>query len=215
VKPRADDSQRSKPDASSPEDAGIPVTDDEATARAERAAEADEQAEAATVSEESRIGGTPAPGTEAAALAEARDRWLRAEAEMQNVRRRAVREREELRREIEDQGLLELANLQEDLERALATAREAGAPETWTRGVELVQARIGELMARQGATPIDPMGERFDPNLHEALLEVDAPAGVEPGVVVQVIARGLARAGRAVRAARVVVARTPETGGAS
>jgi molecular chaperone GrpE len=211
VKRRADDSQRSEPDVPSPEDA-IPVTDDEATRRAERAAEADE---APAPSDESRIGGTPSAGTDAAALAEARDRWLRAEAEIQNVRRRAGREREELRREIEDQWLLELANVQENLERALATARESGAPETWTRGVELVQARIGELMTRQGATPIDPLGERFDPNLHEAMLEVDAPPGVEPGVVVQVIAPGLARGGRAVRAARVVVARVPESGGSS
>jgi molecular chaperone GrpE len=191
------------------------VADDEATARAEREAEAEERAEAEAVTEESELGGTPTPGTDAAALADARDRWLRAEAEIQNVRRRAAREREEQRREIEDQWLLELARLQDDLERALATARESGAPETWTRGVELVHARVGELLSRNGAVAIDPIGARFDPNLHEALLEVDAPAGVEPGVVVQVIARGLARGGRAVRAARVVVARGPESGAAS
>lgn len=177
----------------------LPVVDELETERVERAAESAEADEVA------RANATGAPPE--AALAEMRDKWLRAEADIQNVRRRAAREREEQRREIEDQWLLELASLEDDLERARATAREAGAPESWTRGVDLVHARIGELLARHGVAPIDPLGEPFDPKLHEALVEIDAPEGAKPGSVVQVVSRGFSRGGRPLRAARVVVAR--------
>ena len=111
----------------------------------------------------------PSPVTEA--VAEMRDRWLRAEAEMQNVRRRAAKEREEQRRELEDTWLLELAALDDDVARARNIAREAGAPDSWTRGVELVSQRIRELLARHGVTPIEAQGKPFDPALHEALAE--------------------------------------------
>jgi molecular chaperone GrpE len=185
----------------------LPVVEPGASADAERAAEAAEDLEVTEVEAERVAGGTPAPGSEAAALAELRDKWLRAEADIQNLRRRSARDREEQRREIEDQWLLELVALQDDLDRALATARESGAPEAWTKGVELVRGRIDELLARHGVTPIDPAGTPFDPTLHDALLEVDAPPGAKPGTVVQVVTRGFARGGRALRAARVVVAR--------
>lgn len=152
------------------------------------------------------------PAVEAAGM---RDRWLRAEAEIQNVRRRATREREELRRELEDQWLLEAAAMLDDLDRGLAAARESGASESWTKGFELAGSRIRELLERHGVRAVDPAGEVFDPRLHEALLEVAAPEGVAPGHVAHVIARGYARHGRSLRAAKVAVARAPEEGEAT
>ena len=154
---------------------------------------------------------TKAPVPVVEAVAEMRDRWLRAEAEIQNVRRRAAREREEQRRELEDAWLLELAALDDDIARARNIAKEAGAPDTWTRGVELVSQRIRELLARHGVTPIDAQGKPFDPALHEALAELPAPPGTAPGTVLQVVTGGYARGGRALRAARVVVARAADT----
>ena len=155
--------------------------------------------------------GTETPVAPAAAetVQELRDRWLRAEAELQNFRRRAQRDRDESRRSAEDAGLLELISVVDDLERALQSAAEAGAPESWTQGVKLVVQRIGESLARAGVRPMEPVGQRFDPRLHEALLEIDAPEGATPGHVVQVILTGYTRGDRALRAARVVVARAP------
>ena len=137
-----------------------------------------------------------------------RDRWLRAEAEVQNVRRRAAREREELRRELEDQWLLEAAAVLDDLERGLVAARASGAPEAWTRGFELSGQRLRELLERYGVTAVEPVGQPFDPRLHEALLEVDGTPGIAPGTVAEVVSRGYARNGRSLRAARVAVTRT-------
>ena len=144
------------------------------------------------------------------AVAEMRDRWLRAEAEMQNVRRRAAREREELRRELEDQWLLELTAVVDDLDRGLEAARAHGAAETWIAGFELSGRRLREILQRHGVLSVDPVGEAFDPRLHEAMLEVEAPAGIEPGHVAQVVRRGWARNGRSLRPAQVAVARHRE-----
>ena len=140
-------------------------------------------------------------------LAEMRDRWLRAEAETQNVRRRAAREREELRRELEDQWLLELTAVVDDLDRGLEAARAHGAAESWVQGFELSGNRLRDLLQRHGVVPVDPLGEAFDPRLHEAMLEVEAPEGIAPGHVAQVITRGWSRQGRSLRPAQVAVAR--------
>lgn len=152
-------------------------------------------------------GGAAVPAAE-----EFRDKWLRAEAELQNVRRRAAREREEAWRAAEEGVLIELIAVLDDLERAMDAAREAGAADAWTAGVRLTANGILERLGRYGVVPVDPVGRPFDPHFHEALLEIDAPAGVLPGIVVQVVHRGYARGERALRAARVVVARAPAGG---
>src|SRR5262249_23983061 len=85
-----------------------------------------------------------------AALAERRARGRRAEAEMQNARRGAAREREELRRELEDQWLLELTAVVDDLDRGLEAARAHGAAETWIAGFELSGRRLREILERHG-----------------------------------------------------------------
>jgi len=137
-------------------------------------------------------------------LSDYKDRWLRAEAELQNFRRRASREWEEGRRVAEESVLLEMVAVLDDLERALATADPASS---WTQGVALVAQRIRDFLARQGVAVEDPLGRPFDPAFHEALLELDAPENTTPGTVIQVIHKGYRRGARALRTARVVVAR--------
>jgi molecular chaperone GrpE len=143
-----------------------------------------------------------------------KDRWLRAEAELQNFRRRAGRQWEEARRGAEEAVLLEMVAALDDLERALEAARGIGAVQEWVKGVALVAQRLRGYLARQGVGIVDPLGQPFDPAFHEALLETDAPPGTLPGAVVQVVQKGYRRGDRALRAARVVVARAP-TGSAA
>ncbi len=149
------------------------------------------------------------PPTEARDAAELRDRWLRAEAELQNYRRRAQRDLDEAERSAEERVMLEMIHALDDLDRALEAARGSKAPEAWLHGVRLVADRMKEYLARQGVVTLHPVGEPFDPAFHEALLEMDAPEGVAPGHVVQVVLTGYRRGARALRAARVVVARRP------
>ena len=138
-----------------------------------------------------------------------KDRWLRSEAELQNFRRRVSRELEMTRRVAEESVALEMISALDDLERALEAARASGAGESWTQGVALVSQRMRDALGRLGIATVDPSGQPFDPMLHEAVLQVDAPPGIAPGTVVQVVDRGYRRGERALRAARVVVARIP------
>src|SRR6185369_1952673 len=136
-----------------------------------------------------------------------KDRWLRSEAELQNYRRRVRRDVEDARRAAEEAVLLDLVSLLDDLERAVQAASDMGANPSWSEGVALVLQKGREYLERQGVTAVDPAGEPFDPNFHEAILEVDAPPGVAAGAVVQVVNKGYRRGARALRPARVVVAR--------
>ncbi len=136
-----------------------------------------------------------------------KDRWLRSEAEMQNVRRRAARDRDEAVGRAQENVLLDVIGVLDDLERALAAVTPEQATESWVQGVALVAQRMRDTLARWDVREIPAVGQPFDPNLHEALLEVPAPEGVAPGAVAQVVLKGYQRGERALRAARVVVAR--------
>lgn len=139
--------------------------------------------------------------------ADFKDRWLRAEADLQNFRRRATRERDEARRDAEERVLLDVIGVLDDLERALGALGARAADDPLAQGVSLTAQRVRDLLGRFGVTAIDSVGRPFDPNVHEALLEVEGPEGTEPGTVVQEVQRGWRTGERALRAARVVVAR--------
>lgn len=154
--------------------------------------------------------GAPAPADTAAAAAEAaeyKDRWLRAEADMQNVRRRAARDRDEAIAATESRFLLDLIELLDDLERALAAFSPEQKDSPWAQGVALTAQRMRDTLARWNVVAVETVGRPFDPNVHEALLEIDAPDGAAPGTIVNEALKGYRRGERTLRAARVVVAR--------
>jgi molecular chaperone GrpE len=95
----------------------------------------------------------------------------------------------------------------DDLERALANRPDGAEANAWSEGVQLVVRRIREYLRRQGIDVVDPLGEPFDPAFHEAVLEVDGEERVAPGAVAEVVVKGYRRGDRALRPARVVVAR--------
>ena len=137
-----------------------------------------------------------------------KDRWLRAEAEVQNTRRRMLRDRDDAVRASEERILIDMIEVLDDLERALSALPQDQAANAWAQGVALTAQRLRDALARRGVTPIATVGEPFDPAFHDALLEVPAPEGSRPGAVVQEVQKGYARDSRALRAARVVVAKS-------
>jgi molecular chaperone GrpE len=210
-------SSRSKP-AVSPqggEDARGPGAADDDAARSQPAGDEEDALKESRLPEELEVQDA-ATAAEGAAPAEDtpnyQDRWLRAEAELQNFRRRTAKELEESRRYAEEAVMLDLIALLDDLERGIHAARTGGAAEAWLQGIELVAARMRDTLARRGVEVIDPVGRPFDPAEHEALLEVPAAGGMKPGDVAEVVLKGYRRGGRALRAARVVVARAPAEG---
>jgi len=141
--------------------------------------------------------------------ARARDAHLRAEADLQNVRRRAGKESEEAERRGETRAFSAFLALLDDLARALAASEQAGEPDgPLVAGVRLVLARAQDELTRLGVTRIDPVGQAFDPREHEALLS--APSDAHPtGHVAQVVSPGYRQGERLLRPARVIVSHGP------
>ena len=144
-----------------------------------------------------------------AEVAELRDKWTRALAEGENVRRRAERDR----RDAEAYGGTRLARdiltVWDNLERAMkaADAELRANHAAFLEGVELTQRELLNAFAKHKIAKVTPQqGEKFDPNRHQAMFEAPVP-GVEPGTVVEVLQDGFTISDRLLRPAMVGVAR--------
>lgn len=148
-------------------------------------------------------------------LAEARDRYLRLAADFENFRKRALKDREEAHHFGHQNLVKDLLPSVDNLERAVDHARKGGEGTSGLlEGVELVLRELHAVLARHGVTPIEALGQPFDPALHEAMAQV--PDGSKPpNTVVEVFQRGHQLRGRLLRPARVVVSRPPEGSGPS
>ncbi|HWG79549.1 MAG TPA: nucleotide exchange factor GrpE [Stellaceae bacterium] len=148
--------------------------------------------------------------TAEAEAADAKDKLLRALAETENVRRRAQREREDAARYGAANLARDLINVADNLRRALASVPEGQATDELTRtvlqGVDATERELLAAFERHGIRRIDPMGERFDHNFHQAIMEVEN-SGQPGGTVVQVLQPGYAMHDRLLRPAMVGVAK--------
>lgn len=136
------------------------------------------------------------------------DRYLRAAAELENVRKRAARDVENAHKFALERFASELLAVLDSLEAGLAAGEDADA-QTLLKGKEATLKQLLTIMQRFGIEEVDPHGEPFDPTLHEAMT-VQPSADVEPGSVMNVFQKGYALNGRLLRPARVVVAAEAE-----
>lgn len=139
---------------------------------------------------------------------ENKDKWLRAEAELDNVRKR-------LRKEMEDVLRFQALGVARDLlpgldnlERAIVAGETAGSVDDLLQGIRMVAQQFRDVFARHGIEPIDAVGEPFDPNLHEALQQVPT-AEHPPMTVIQDVETGYKLHDRVVRPSKVIVAAAP------
>lgn len=138
-------------------------------------------------------------------LREEHERLLRAVADLDNYRKRAAREREEVQRFGVEKLVKDLLPVADGLDRALAAAAPGDA---LADGVRLVRTALEQALARHGVVGFSALGERFDPAVHEALMQVPT-ADRPPGTVVLEHARGFKLNDRLVRPAMVGVAVEP------
>lgn len=138
------------------------------------------------------------------------DRYLRAAAEIENVRKRAARDIENARRYALENFSRELLLVKDSLEMGLAAADSADV-ESLLAGKEATLKQLATVLEQFGVTEVDPIGEPFDPELHEAMT-MQPSADAEPGSVLTVIQKGYQLNGRLLRPARVIVASEPPTG---
>jgi molecular chaperone GrpE len=159
-------------------------------------------------------------------LAQAKDRVLRALADLDNQRKRAKREQDEAAVRATQSVLQSLLPTVDNIERALEIATTDGGGggdgaaspqhqqqivQQLVKGLQMVRNEFLSGLARQGIEPVPALGHAFDPSLHDALQQVDSPDHA-PGMVVREFEKGFRMGERLLRPARVIVAGPGSTG---
>jgi molecular chaperone GrpE len=144
--------------------------------------------------------------------ADARDRMLRTLAEMENLRKRTAREVSDARTYGISGFARDVLDIADNLQRALdavpAEARAAADPglKALIEGVELTERSLHNALEKNGVRKFDPAGEKFDPNVHQAMYEIP-DTSVPPGTIAQVVQAGYMIGERVLRPALVGVAK--------
>jgi molecular chaperone GrpE len=179
---------------------------------------ADNDSGAATRENDPVAAGTPAeaaaadPAALASEAAENKDRWLRALADMENLRRRTEREVADARLYGITQFARDIVTVADNMERALAALdselREQAdsGVKALLDGVELTERELLKVLEKHGVHRLDPHGQKFDPHRHQAMFEVPDET-VPAGTVVQVVQSGYTIGDRVLRPALVAVSK--------
>ncbi|ATC64262.1 nucleotide exchange factor GrpE [Nibricoccus aquaticus] len=178
-------------------------------------------ADAAAVEKEAREAGVTDAGVKAGPSteelvaqakkeqAEAHDRYLRLAADMENLRRRTVREKDEIRQFAAGRVLEDMISVLDNLGFGLTAAKAPNADvKTIVGGIGMVADQLKNVLGQHGLKEINPVGQTFDPNQHEAIA-AQPSADVVDGNVVQVVRIGYSLNGRLLRPASVVVSSGP------
>ena len=149
----------------------------------------------------------------AAAKSEAekyRDMALRAEAEMQNLRRRSERDVQNAHKFGAERLIQNLLPVVDSLEKAVEASQQAETAEDdpQLEGLKLCLKLFTDVLIKEGIEVVDPLGQPFDPNVHEALSMIENP-DMEPNSVMAVIQKGYRLHERLVRPAMVMVSKAP------
>ena len=137
-------------------------------------------------------------------VAQYKEAALRAHADAQNVRRRAEQDVEKAHKFGLEKFAKSIVNVADNLERALASAPDTGESDPVREGVELTLKDLLETLARFEVKVVDPHGEPFNPELHQAITMVPNPE-LEANTVMDVVQKGYTINGRLLRPAMVVV----------
>lgn len=137
------------------------------------------------------------------------ERTLRAAADLENYRKRAQKEKEDVQKFGAEKLLKDLLPVMDNLDRALDAASKSTDFDSFLKGVGMTRKSFEDALARHGVKGFSAKGQPFDPRIHEAIQQVET-ADVPSGHVVYEVARGFHLNDRLVRPAMVVVARAPE-----
>lgn len=135
------------------------------------------------------------------------DKMLRMQADLENNRKRTEKDRQDFIRFANEGIIVELLNILDDLERAvsLAESKQEDLP-VFLKGVEMILAHLYDMLKNYGVKPIEAQGKIFDPNFHEALMQVDDDAKPEH-TIVEELQKGYLMNDRVIRTAKVKVSK--------
>lgn len=136
------------------------------------------------------------------------DKYVRAVAELENYKKRAVRDRADSLKYGQENLIRDILPLVDNLDRAMEHACNSNDFEAFKAGLQLIQNQLDGCLGKQGVEPIEAIGQDFDPNVHEAVLQVESP---EHGhnQVVEEFEKGYMLNGRLLRPSKVSVCRLP------
>jgi molecular chaperone GrpE len=140
--------------------------------------------------------------------AENQDKYLRAVAELENYKKRAARDRADSLKYGQESLIKDILPLVDNLDRAMAHACKSNDFEAFKEGLRLVQNQLNGCLEKQGVERIEAAGRDFDPNVHEAMLQVESPDHVH-NQVVEEFEKGYLLNGRLLRPSKVSVCRLP------
>ena len=134
------------------------------------------------------------------------DKLLRAQAEIENIRRRSAKESEAIRKFAIERLARDLLPVLDSLEKAIEACGDTDSEDgnALAEGVQLSLKLFIDILEKEGLSLVDPIGEPFDPQFHEALTVVPNP-DMEANSVMEVVKKGYILNGRVIRAAKVVV----------
>ena len=135
------------------------------------------------------------------------DKMLRNQADLENTRKRLDREKQEFVKFANEGLIFDLLNVLDDLERTVDLA-ESGKEEitAFLKGIEMILAHLYEMLKNHGVKPIEAEGKLFDPNFHEALMQVENKELPEH-TIMEVLQKGYLIHGRVLRTAKVKVSK--------
>ena len=135
------------------------------------------------------------------------DKLLRIQADFENTRKRLEREKQDFIKFANESLILELLNILDDLERVvnLAESKSQDLP-AFLKGVEMILAHLYEMLKEHGVKPVDAQGKLFDPNFHEALMQVEN-SELPEHTVVEELQKGYLLNDRVIRTAKVKVSK--------
>lgn len=139
-----------------------------------------------------------------------KDQWLRAVAEVENTRRRAMREKEDALKYAATHFAKDMITITDYLEQALSTMNKDSLEnenfKAFLQGVDMTAKELHNVFARHGIKKIDPDNKKFDPNLHQAMMEIPTDDH-EPGQIVQIMQHGYTLHDRLLRPSMVGVSK--------
>lgn len=144
-----------------------------------------------------------------ARVTELEDRLLRSAAEFDNARKRIMRQADDEIRAGNDRLLGELLAVVDNFERAFAHIDDGGDTASIKKGVELIYNQLGALLKKYDVTPIEALGQKFDPVWHEAMMQMPSDTYPE-GVVAMEMTRGYRQGERVLRHSKVGVSKGKE-----
>lgn len=139
-------------------------------------------------------------------IKELEDRYLRLAAEFDNYKKRTARQYEDIRRIAKEEVLLRILDIVDNFERALEAANNSSDYDSLRKGMELIFQQLADFLDREDIRPIPAVGETFDPNWHEAIMQTESEEYPE-GVITQELVKGYKMGSRVLRFARVAVSR--------